>query len=162
MDEKPPLNEETLAHFGVKGMKWGVRRNRPDASGVTRTDVKNTRRAEDLKRVEARRSFNKKGLWEQDKEIHLAREQLYKAHSEYATVKADIKARRSEIGKNAAKQALMQARTKRAIVNYKANQETTSEAWARSAVDVIDVMLAGRSSSSVSAYEQLSRSRRGH
>lgn len=24
---KPPLNEETLAHYGVLGMKWGVRKN---------------------------------------------------------------------------------------------------------------------------------------
>ena len=22
---KPPLNEETLAHYGIKGMRWGVR-----------------------------------------------------------------------------------------------------------------------------------------
>ena len=25
---KPPLNEETLAHFGVKGMHWGVRKDK--------------------------------------------------------------------------------------------------------------------------------------
>lgn len=28
---KPPLDENTLAHFGVKGMKWGVHKNRTSA-----------------------------------------------------------------------------------------------------------------------------------
>lgn len=29
-DTKPPLDEALLMHFGVKGMKWGVRHRRPD------------------------------------------------------------------------------------------------------------------------------------
>ena len=37
--DKPPLNEATLEHFGVKGMKWGVRKERKAA-------------AENLKRIE--------------------------------------------------------------------------------------------------------------
>lgn len=30
MYANPPLNETYLAHFGKKGMKWGVRKKRPD------------------------------------------------------------------------------------------------------------------------------------
>ena len=30
MTEKPPLDEYLLAHFGIKGMKWGKRKVRPD------------------------------------------------------------------------------------------------------------------------------------
>jgi hypothetical protein len=30
MIEKPPLDENLLIHFGVKGMKWGRRKKRPD------------------------------------------------------------------------------------------------------------------------------------
>lgn len=29
-DTKPPLDEALLIHYGVKGMRWGVRRKRPD------------------------------------------------------------------------------------------------------------------------------------
>lgn len=36
--DKPPLEAVYIAHFGVKGMKWGVRRFRPS---VSRSDVKN-------------------------------------------------------------------------------------------------------------------------
>jgi hypothetical protein len=31
IEVKPPLNEATLEHFGVKGMKWGVRKERTPA-----------------------------------------------------------------------------------------------------------------------------------
>lgn len=33
-DDKPPLEELALAHYGVKGMRWGVRKDRP--GGVSR------------------------------------------------------------------------------------------------------------------------------
>lgn len=32
MIENPPLDENLLIHFGVKGMKWGQRKKRPDES----------------------------------------------------------------------------------------------------------------------------------
>lgn len=34
MDSKPPLNEALLMHFGVKGMRWGVRKE-ADLSGLS-------------------------------------------------------------------------------------------------------------------------------
>lgn len=35
-EEKPPLDEDTLAHYGVKGMHWGVRKgDHPDVTRAT-------------------------------------------------------------------------------------------------------------------------------
>jgi hypothetical protein len=33
--EKPPLNEDLLIHYGIRGMKWGVRRGK-GVTGVSR------------------------------------------------------------------------------------------------------------------------------
>lgn len=38
MDEKPPLDEDLLMHFGVRGMHWGVRRS--ELPGVSRKTSK--------------------------------------------------------------------------------------------------------------------------
>lgn len=34
VDQKPPLDELYLAHFGIKGMKWGFRKDQSGNSGV--------------------------------------------------------------------------------------------------------------------------------
>jgi 2-phosphoglycerate kinase len=34
IEEKPPLDEALLEHFGVKGMKWGVRKSRPTSNDI--------------------------------------------------------------------------------------------------------------------------------
>jgi hypothetical protein len=36
IDEKPSLDDALLIHFGIRGMKWGVRRGR-GTTGVSRT-----------------------------------------------------------------------------------------------------------------------------
>lgn len=33
IEEKPPLDDELLAHFGVKGMRWGVKKAAQKAAG---------------------------------------------------------------------------------------------------------------------------------
>lgn len=37
-DEKPPLDEDLLMHFGIRGMRWGVRKH--DLPGVSRSTNK--------------------------------------------------------------------------------------------------------------------------
>ena len=41
-DELKHYDEDTLVHFGVKGMKWGVRKSRPD--GVSRSTNRQARK----------------------------------------------------------------------------------------------------------------------
>lgn len=36
-EQKPPLDEALLAHFGIKGMHWGVRKKREDSGKRTRS-----------------------------------------------------------------------------------------------------------------------------
>lgn len=124
-----------LQHYGVKGMKWGVqkakeysvRRNAPDASGLTRkaakAEIKKTRRQtrddlEDFEDLPGR---------DRDKQIYAARAGLKKANREYRDQKSDIKARREEMGKNAAKVALAQARHENYRINARADRNTRAE-----------------------------------
>jgi hypothetical protein len=41
VEEKPPLNDELLVHFGIKGMRWGVRKDRgtPSSNSGPRFNV---------------------------------------------------------------------------------------------------------------------------
>ena len=43
--DKPELNEETLAHYGVLGMKWGVRKNPEKAWGKATKELAKRKRA---------------------------------------------------------------------------------------------------------------------
>lgn len=143
-DVKPPLDAETLEHFGVKGMHWGVRSaaktawvGKPDAAGVTRQDkriaVRQVRR--ETRRTE--RDFAGKSLGRaRDKEIKAARAKLDKANDEYRTSKRAIKSQRETMGKNAAKIALKEAKHKNYRVYSKAHEETTGEMAFRAAVEV--------------------------
>lgn len=37
VDEKPPLDEDLLKHYGIPGMKWGVRRDRTGNPPMSKT-----------------------------------------------------------------------------------------------------------------------------
>lgn len=56
-DKKPELEELTLEHYGVKGMRWGVRKDR--TSGVSRKVDRDA--AKDAKEFEEARLFYGKG-----------------------------------------------------------------------------------------------------
>lgn len=62
------MNEDYLCHHGVKGMKWGVRKKRPQSSGISsalsrrkeaRAKAKAARKAEKKRLKEVRKENNK-------------------------------------------------------------------------------------------------------
>lgn len=58
-DEKPELSEETLAHFGVKGMRWGHRKDRK-SSGSGRVKKNKPKRMTKKQKKAAREAEIKK------------------------------------------------------------------------------------------------------
>lgn len=74
--DKPELSEESLAHFGVLGMKWGIRK-KPNSSGLSRHKKKKLkkRRIKNLKK--ARKIREKKRA--QAQEVQKTKDEIIKS-----------------------------------------------------------------------------------
>lgn len=124
--------DEFLAHYGVPGMKWGVRKvreynNTPDSSGVTRKQARSQIRSQN---TQSRRNL-------EDFEVAANRSQLIrtsrgnrtKMQRYYEDSKADIKSRKAtgELGKNAARIMMNRIRNERYENVYRAESRTAGE-----------------------------------
>mgnify|MGYP001247275042 CR=1 FL=1 len=128
--------DDFLAHYGVKGMRWGVRKNRGNRDEVFRAraaekkaDGMPTRRALRAKNKIARsenraanRAAEKARIEAADARILAARDQLKQDAANYKTAKAQYKIDKQTQGRVAAKRALNEVRAE-----YDKNWDIASE-----------------------------------
>lgn len=133
----------SLAHYGVKGMKWGKHKTNPDgsaapgvfrnrnaadASGVTRKDVKIARNQINRDAARKHEDWNDATVGkDRNQQIKSARKELKYANRTYADAVREIKGKKGEVGRNATKVALMKASAQRYEVAAKAAEKTTGE-----------------------------------
>lgn len=58
--DKPPLDEDLLVHYGVRGMKWGVRKVRPTSNKATHYSIDSEGRISIPKGYQIQRVFDSK------------------------------------------------------------------------------------------------------
>jgi hypothetical protein len=100
--------DDFLAHYGVKGMKWGVRKS---TSGKSRRQLNKESRQKDrakldrdIDRARARVNTNRK---------YALTDKGSKSHSDYKKAKAQYKKDKAELGSREARKILNKAKEKR-------------------------------------------------
>jgi hypothetical protein len=124
---KPPL-EEALEHYGVKGMKWGVRRDQATL------DRKAGRKPSRVKRAVKAVS---KASKERDQEIKDARSKKPALKKEVKEARKQYKIDKKEVGRKEAKKALRAAKDKKYENLNIASEQTTPEALERMVLSYI-------------------------
>ena len=115
------FSEDFLAHYGVKGMRWGVTRG--ESAGPSRSALR------DMDKV-ARKENKLERLAEskaRDAEIRSARSGLKEATLNYKAAKQTYKIEKRQIGKVAARRAITEAGKERAVIRKKAQEMTAQE-----------------------------------
>lgn len=119
-NDKPPLDE--LAHFGIKGMKWGHHKAQPTGGGGATSKPSNR---------QLNKEFRKKENEKRNSEIDAARANYNQnARKNYLDAKAQYKADKKTIGSAAARAKFNQVKQKN-IDDYevasqaKSGKETT-------------------------------------
>jgi hypothetical protein len=116
----PEPVDEYLAHYGVKGMRWGKRSaSSSDSSGTPKKSRKELRVLDKAERARKNK--------EQDSKIEDARNNLHKEAQAYTTAKKKYDVDRKVIGKEAAEKALIDANDKYVSSFNTAMMSTTKE-----------------------------------
>lgn len=100
---KPSLAD--LAHFGVKGMHWGVRRSSPSGGGSA-PPTRKQRRAMDKAALARQKTERKTAISVNDAEIRGARARVGEAHANIQAAKAKFKDNKRMLGKVTAREIL--------------------------------------------------------
>jgi hypothetical protein len=98
IEEKPPLSAfRVLAHYGTKGMKWGVRKKRSTAQEIWDAEARQESRARNINRAVDRANLAKTPAAQK-----AAAKALQKAADEYNTSEDRVTAARMSRGQKAA------------------------------------------------------------
>lgn len=112
-----PASPEELLHFGIKGMKWGVRKEQSTSGGGESSRQKNRR---------LNKEFTGKEKAKRDAEIDAARARYGEnARKNYLDAKAQYKADKKTIGSRAAR-AKFDAVKQKNIDDYEIAQQAKS------------------------------------
>lgn len=127
--------DEYLAHFGVKGMKWGKHtKSAPSSSSSapkkTRSELRSLNKAARAENKVAAKADRQKAKDEYDNEINTARNNLDKHAEKYNDAKKQYKADKAVMGKVAAKKILKEHEEKFINTWNTATLQTTKEAHA--------------------------------
>lgn len=147
-------DDDILAHFGTKGMKWGVRKaasagsaivgHTPDSSGMTRRDLSKIKRKLNTKANDHLDDFLALPGKARDSQIHISRASLVKANRNYRDAKQTYKAEKITKGKNAAKVALVKAKHVKYNTEFKAEHKTQNEIVGEAIARIFDNAFASR------------------
>jgi hypothetical protein len=164
-DDKPPLNEATLAHYGVKGMHWGVRKrvsdysHAPDVSGTSRKQARTAVKAQNRSLRRELEDFDDLPPKHRDAAIHEARKALKVSSRKYEDVRREIKSQRSTMGKNSARIALNKVANEHASVLSKSRAMTESEKTIKALQDIGRVVMSEMSAASVRRRQEAASAR---
>jgi hypothetical protein len=143
-------NDDFLAHFGVRGMRWGVRKDRGNRDEIFRQRAAE-KKANGMPTRSALRAKNKiargenraaakiardKAVAAADAKINAARDQLNIDAANYNTARKQYKTDKQEMGRVAAKRALNDARDQFNKTWDTASELTYKEQQIATAVDI--------------------------
>lgn len=120
--------DDFLAHYGVKGMKWGKRKN-SDSGGSDRSSARNERKLErakvNVEKTKAYAEAKTKGIKYESAAIKEARAKISAADAKYSIAKAEARVLRQTEGKAAVKKAIRSARLDRDLEYIRSERQAS-------------------------------------
>ena len=124
-DGNPPWSE-VLAHFGIKGMRWGQRKAKTGPNGKPMPTRKQLRGMDKAARAK-QKAADRKEIDKDDQSIRDARSRVGQAHANIRAAKKKYKGDKKMIGKVAARSILEKTTQKDFDTLNNANRITSRE-----------------------------------
>lgn len=134
--EKPPL-DEAIEHYGIKGMRWGVRRTPEQLARARGERLRKGKSVTPTKAVAKVASQLKTANKARDADIKNAREQIPELKKKYKSAKKEYKVQRKEVGRKEAKKSLKPVQQKLWDARELGSKKTSGEALASIAIDIV-------------------------